>query len=158
MRLRQNLDFETERMSQQVFWKSRKLHEMTPEQWESVCDGCGKCCLHKLQDEDTEEMAYTCIACQYLDHQTGRCQVYSERQKHVPDCLDLSVDNLGEVVTWLPDTCSYRLLYQGEELPEWHHLVSGDTDTIHRCHMSVLGKVVSENDVDEEDWLDYRID
>lgn len=130
---------------------------MTEQEWESLCDGCGKCCLHKLQDEDTDDLLFTCIACEYLDRENCRCSVYENRKQYVPECLDLSFSDLATVSEWLPVSCAYRLLYEKKELPEWHHLVSGDCEEIHLQQMSVKGKVVSEADVPEESWFDYII-
>ena len=140
------------------FWKRLSLTELSNAQWESLCDGCGKCCLHKLQDEDTEELVFTSISCQYLDVEACRCKVYKERTNYVPECLDLRPENLEEIVPWLPHTCAYRLVYEGEELPSWHPLVCGDTQLIHVQHISVKDKAISECQVDEDDWQDYIID
>lgn len=130
---------------------------MSSQEWESLCDGCGKCCLHKLQDDETEALLFTSISCQYLDTESCRCQVYPNRKTYVPDCLTLTPDHL-DVLQWLPSTCSYRLLYEGKPLPGWHHLITGDMQALHVRHISVRGKVVSENNVDSDDWDQYIID
>ncbi len=140
------------------FWKHKSLAEMNQSEWESLCDGCGKCCLHKLQDEETEELLFTSISCEYLNLDTCRCKVYSERKSHVPECLTLSPKHLDEL-TWLPSSCAYRLLYEGKSLPVWHPLVCGDTQQLHIQHISVRGKVISEAELTEdEDWDDYIIE
>lgn len=116
---------------------------MTPEQWDSLCDGCAKCCLAKLEDEDTGEVAYTDVACRLLDLTTCRCTRYEERRRLVPDCIQLSAHVVPRL-SWLPSTCAYRLLAEGHDLPWWHHLVSGDPNLVHSVGASVLGKVVPE--------------
>ena len=140
-----------------VFWKDKKLEELSPKEGESLCDGCGKCCLHKLQDEETDELLFTCVSCQYLDEESCKCSVYSTRNEYVPDCLNLTVEQLPTVAAWLPSTCAYRLLYEGHSLPDWHPLVCQDEKVIHIQHISVKGKVINENLVDESDWQDYLI-
>jgi uncharacterized cysteine cluster protein YcgN (CxxCxxCC family) len=116
---------------------------MTPEEWESLCDGCGKCCLHKIQYEDTGQLCYTNVACKLLDLKSCKCSRYDVRQRYVPDCVQLSPDNIAELA-WMPSTCAYRLLAEGKELFDWHPLVSGDPDSVHRAGQSVLGKAVPE--------------
>jgi len=139
------------------FWTSKPLTELSESEWESLCDGCGKCCLHKLQDEETDDLLFTTICCEYLDTQACACTVYESRTSHVPDCLNLNAEMLKDVSEWLPPTCAYRILFEGGELPSWHHLVSGDTQVIHLQHMSVKDKVISETLVDESDWHEYLI-
>ena len=143
--------------NEQPFWQHKKLTEMSAVEWESLCDGCGKCCLHKLQDEDTDELVFTSISCRYLDSETCRCQVYSKRKRLVPECLTLSATDLGSL-KWLPSSCAYRLLHEGHDLPYWHPLVCGERQTLHLDQMSVKNKVISEDQVAEEDWEDYIID
>ena len=125
------------------FWRRKRLDEMTVEEWESLCDGCGKCCLHKLEDMDTGEIAYTNVACRLFDQGTCRCRNYPERNRLVPDCVVLSPDNVASL-HWMPSTCAYRLLAEGKELAWWHPLVSGDPDTVHRAGISMRGRCVSE--------------
>lgn len=125
------------------FWKHKTLGEMTAAEWELLCDGCGKCCLAKLQDDDSDEVAFTNVACRLLDLETCRCKNYAQRQRHVPACQRLTPANVG-AFDWLPSTCAYRLVAAGKDLPWWHHLVSGDPDLVHRLGHSVRGKVVSE--------------
>ena len=125
------------------FWQRKTLAEMTPEEWESLCDGCGKCCLHKIQYEDTGELFYTNVACKLLDLGTCKCSRYETRQRYVPDCVQLSPDNIAELA-WMPSTCAYRLLSEGKDLPDWHPLVTGDPGSVHRAGQSVLGRCVPE--------------
>jgi uncharacterized protein len=144
-------------LSQARFWEDKSLQELSSEEWESLCDGCGKCCLHKLQDEETEELFFTSIACSKLDLEKCRCSVYETRLKHVPMCLDLSPDNIAEV-DWLPNSCAYRLVSEGKALPAWHYLVSGSRHSVHEAQMSVKDRAISEVDIDEDDWDLYVID
>ncbi|MEX0695185.1 MAG: YcgN family cysteine cluster protein [Rhodospirillales bacterium] len=136
------------------FWKRKALHEMSGSEWESLCDGCGKCCLNKLEDEDTGEILYTNAACRLLDLETCRCTSYQDRQRFVPDCRRLTPQNVGSI-PWLPTSCAYRLLAEGKDLAWWHPLVSGTPDTVIQAGMSVLGRIVSERDV--EDMQDYVV-
>ncbi len=137
------------------FWQSKLLHEMTAAEWESLCDGCGKCCLVKLEDEDTGEIHTTDVACQLLDCASCRCTNYEDRHTIVSDCIKLDPDNLQEL-GWLPETCAYRLIWQGKPLESWHPLISGDPETVHAAGVSVRNKVASEQDVPLEE-LPYRI-
>ena len=125
------------------FWKTKTMSEMTPEEWESLCDGCGKCCVHKLEDWDTGEVSYTNVACRLLDLGSCRCGDYPNRKRFVPDCLILSVNALEEM-DWLPETCAYRVVADGKDLAWWHPLVSGDAETVHQAGISVRGRVISE--------------
>jgi len=143
-------------MAARVFWQEKTLAQMTPSEWESLCDGCGKCCLHKLEDEDDGQVYYTAVACQLLNTDNCRCSDYPNRSARVPDCLTLTLHDL-EQYQWLPSSCAYRLLAEGEPLPPWHPLVSGDPDAIHRAGMSVAGKVVSEQQVATDDLEEYII-
>jgi hypothetical protein len=135
------------------FWERKSLAEMTKPEWESLCDGCGKCCLHKLQYEDTGEIYYTEVACRLLDLGSCRCSNYAERQKHVPDCVALRPDKVMEL-NWLPSTCAYRLLANGKPLAWWHPLVSGDPNSVHAAGQSVRGRVIPER---KADILDHHI-
>lgn len=143
-------------MAAEPFWRTKTLAEMTPEEWESLCDGCAKCCLVKLEDEDTGEIDPTDVACRLLDLGTCRCGDYANRKRKVPDCVILSPDNVGEL-RWMPATCAYRLVHEGKDLYPWHHLVCGDRDAVHREGVSIKGRVVSERDVADEDLPDHVI-
>jgi uncharacterized cysteine cluster protein YcgN (CxxCxxCC family) len=139
------------------FWKRKPLAELAPEEWEALCDGCAKCCLHKLQDEDTEEVYYTNVVCRLLDIHRCRCTDYPNRSQQIPTCLVLN-PHLAASLVWMPNTCAYRLLAEGKELPWWHPLVSQDTQTVHQAGISVRGKVLSESDVDIERLEEYVVD
>jgi len=125
------------------FWETTALAEMSRDEWESLCDGCGRCCLHKLEDADTGEIYYTNVACKLLDPRSCACRNYERRWDSVPDCIQLSPRVIDDLA-WLPSTCAYRLLREGQTLPWWHPLVSGDPDSVHRAGISVRGRVVSE--------------
>ncbi len=126
------------------FWRAKRLDEMTAEEWEALCDGCGKCCLAKLEDVRTGEIAYTNVACRLLDTNTCRCRDYPDRQRHVKDCNRLTAATVVRL-HWLPSTCAYKLVAAGRDLPLWHHLVCGDREAVHRAGMSVRGRAVSES-------------
>ncbi|WP_297308733.1 YcgN family cysteine cluster protein [Neptuniibacter sp.] len=144
--------------AQEVFWRSKSLQDMTPKEWESLCDGCALCCLHKLEDEDTKEVFYTTVVCKLLDFDTCRCTKYEERCTLVPECVKLTPKDVDEF-HWLPPTCAYRLVYEGKELPEWHPLISGDPKTVIEAEASVLSWYeVKDDEIDEEDFIDYIIE
>ena len=138
------------------FWRVKSLTEMTKDEWESLCDGCAKCCLIKLEDEETDELAYTDIVCNLLDCDACRCTDYPNRSVKVPDCVELTPDNVHEL-SWMPPSCAYRLIAEGEDLPFWHPLVSGEEESVHRAGASVRGKVIREADTDPEDWEDQIV-
>jgi uncharacterized cysteine cluster protein YcgN (CxxCxxCC family) len=140
------------------YWEKVPLKNMTPKEWEALCDGCGKCCLNKLEDMDTGEVALTRVACRLLDDETCRCAHYETRKSIVPDCVQLSPKTLPDVAYWMPATCAYRLLYEGKALYDWHPLISGESDSVHRAGVSVRGWTVAEFDVPEEDWEDHIIE
>jgi uncharacterized cysteine cluster protein YcgN (CxxCxxCC family) len=127
------------------FWKEKTLSEMTPAEWESLCDGCGQCCLHKLEDADTGELLITEVACRLLDVQTCRCRHYAERLRYVPDCIHLTAAKIHEF-HWLPPTCAYRLLAEGRDLPDWHPLITGTAESVHRAGISVQSWAISERE------------
>jgi len=133
------------RSRQKPFWQVKELSEMTGDEWESLCDGCAKCCLNKLEDVDSGDIAYTDVACRLLDLDTCRCTNYAERQKYVPDCIALKPKSVGEI-KWLPSTCAYRLLADGGDLPDWHPLVTGDANSVVEAGISVMGRVISERE------------
>jgi uncharacterized cysteine cluster protein YcgN (CxxCxxCC family) len=135
------------------FWHSKPMSAMTEQEWESLCDGCGRCCLHKIEDADSGRIHYTEVACRLLNVGTAKCSDYKNRWDHVPDCVQLSYAAL-KTIEWLPSTCAYRLLKEGKPLASWHPLVSGDPDTVHRAGISVRGRVVPEG---KADLLDYHI-
>ncbi|WP_265517136.1 YcgN family cysteine cluster protein [Nitratireductor luteus] len=141
------------------FWKTKSLEEMTPREWESLCDGCGKCCLAKLEDEDTGEIHWTSVACRLFDAGTCRCSDYKNRFATVSDCVRLTPQNV-RTIAWLPATCAYRLLANGEDLYWWHPLVSGSKETVHEAGISIKGRVkASESDLGEpEDYLQYMLE
>jgi len=143
-------------MPVQVFWRAKKLHEMSTSEFESLCDGCGKCCLHKLEDEDSGDVFYTKVACRFLDHDTCKCQVYDERQKHIPACVTLTAESVKDTY-WLPETCAYRLISEGIPLFDWHPLISGDPHSVHKAGMSVAGQVLHENSVNPDDLEDHIV-
>jgi len=138
------------------FWQRKPLLELTSAEWEALCDGCGRCCLHKLEDEDTGELYFTNVACRLLDLKTCRCREYARRVELIPDCLMLSPSNL-ELFKQLPSTCAYRLLAEGQPLPDWHPLVTGDVDSVHSAGISVRGKVVSEAYIHPEQLPEHMI-
>ena len=140
-----------------AFWNTKTLQEMSPDEWESLCDGCGRCCLHKLEDIDTGLLYYTDIACRLLDEQQCRCTRYPERKRLVKDCLVVSAHE-QERYDWLPKSCAYRKLAGGEDLDWWHPLVSGYPDTVHAAGISVRGRCVSENEVPENELEEHVIE
>lgn len=137
------------------FWEKVPLTKMNKSEWEALCDGCGKCCLNKLEDAETGEVAFTRIACRLLDDDTCRCVHYDIRHQFVPDCVTLTPENIGTNAYWMPTTCAYRLLAEGKPLPGWHYLVCGDREAVHAAGISVKGITQSEFDIAEEDWEDY---
>lgn len=139
------------------WWETTPLKEMSTEQWEALCDGCAKCCLVKLEDEDTGEIAYTRLHCKLLDASTCQCSDYSNRKKHVPDCIKLTPDNLDEF-KWMPKSCAYRLLSEGKSLFDWHPLISGEARTVHEDGHSIMGRTFSEDTVFEGDEFDWIVD
>lgn len=128
------------------FWEDLPLEKLDRAQWEALCDGCGKCCIHKLEDEETGELHATNVACRLLDRRMGRCSDYKHRHAYVPECVRLTVRNVPDI-EWLPSTCAYRLRGEGKPLPDWHYLVSGDPESVHAAGQSTRGWTVSEDDV-----------
>jgi uncharacterized cysteine cluster protein YcgN (CxxCxxCC family) len=139
------------------FWRRKSLSQMTNSEWESLCDGCGKCCLNKLEEEETSRIYYTAVGCRLLDGESCRCRDYAHRQDMVSDCVRLTPRNLRRI-NWLPPSCAYVLVAQGKDLYWWHPLVSGDSDTVHAAGVSARGRVTaSEIDVPDEDLEDYIV-
>ena len=131
------------------FWKRKSLAGMSAEEWESLCDGCGQCCLIKLEDEDTGEIAVTRLACKLLDLGSCRCSNYGDRQEHITDCVKLTPGVVSRI-GWLPETCAYRLLDEGEDLRWWHPLVSGTQETVFEAGVSIRGLAISEKKIPED--------
>ncbi|CAN0604846.1 unnamed protein product [Ectocarpus sp. 12 AP-2014] len=144
-------------MSEDRFWETIPLADMSRSQWESLCDGCGRCCVHKLQNEFTQEIYYTSVACRLLDAQKCQCSRYHDRVSLVPDCVVLDARSIGKL-SWLPATCAYRLLDEGKPLEDWHPLISGDPNSVHDAGMSVRGRVISEENVHDDDVENFIID
>lgn len=141
------------------FWQVKSLDEMSDEEWESLCDGCGRCCLNKVEDEDTGHLYWTTVACNLLDARACRCSNYAERHRYVPDCVKLTPDKV-RTLDWLPSSCAYVRVHEGRDLAWWHHLVSGDRETVHLAGISVRDRVTAfERDVTvEDDYGDHLID
>ena len=140
------------------FWSTVPLTKMTKTEWEALCDGCGKCCLNKLEDEDTGEVVMTRVACKLLDDSTCHCALYPTRHTHVPECIVLTPKTIADNMYWLPQTCAYRLVYEGKNLFHWHPLVSGDPQSVHAAGVSVQGLTISEANTPEDDWEDHIIE
>ena len=138
------------------FWRVKRLEEMSRAEWESLCDGCGRCCLVKLEEEETENIYFTDVGCRLLDTGTCRCRNYPNRTERVDDCVRLTPDTIAEI-GWLPPTCAYRLIEEGKELYWWHPLVSGDPETVHEAGISVRGRVKDLEDDVPAEALDGRI-
>jgi uncharacterized protein len=141
------------------FWKTKTLGQMSAAEWESLCDGCGKCCLSKIEDEDTAEIFYTSVICRLFDEGTCRCTDYANRSVQVPDCVTLDIENVSEL-SWLPKTCAYKLVMDGKDLYPWHHLVCGDPNEVHRQGVSVRGKITAvETELETgEDYFPHILD
>jgi uncharacterized cysteine cluster protein YcgN (CxxCxxCC family) len=138
------------------FWKNKTLDQLTPEQWEALCDGCGRCCLQKLKNPTTGKVYYTSVACYLLDIDCCRCTGYEARHVLVADCVELNAANIQKL-NWLPKTCAYRLLALGKPLPQWHPLVSGDPDSVHKAGISVRHRAISEVLVHPDDLENYML-
>jgi len=138
-------------VTSEPYWRRKTLDQMTLQEWESLCDGCGKCCLVKLEDEDTGKIHYTDVACALLDTGACRCTDYGNRQQRIPDCVTLTPENINRVKNWMPSSCAYRLLADGKPLPDWHHLECGDTQAVHHARKSVRGRCVTETGIEIDD-------
>ena len=139
---------------QNAFWKNKTLRQMSPSEWEALCDGCGKCCLVKLIDDLTDDLHYTTVACKLLDCESCQCGDYENRKSLVEDCVILS-PRLIEELHWMPTTCAYRLIYEGKDLYWWHPLISGSPNTVHAAGRSVRGRVISEREVKDSELPKY---
>ncbi|MCB1501936.1 MAG: YcgN family cysteine cluster protein [Bauldia sp.] len=144
-------------MDDRPFWQRRTLEEMSRTEWESLCDGCGRCCLNKLEYADTGEIAWTDIACRLFDDSSCRCTDYRNRSRRVPDCETLTLEKV-RTLTWLPPTCAYRLIAEGRDLYWWHPLVSGDRETVHRAGISARYRTRSEEGIPVDDYETYIVD
>lgn len=140
------------------FWEKKPLSRMTRAEWEALCDGCGKCCLNKLEDEDTGEVVLTRIACRLFDDATCRCAQYDIRHQFVPECIVLEPGNLDKNLYWMPETCAYKLLHRGQPLFDWHPLISGDPESVHRAGVSMKDATLPEFDIPEDEWEDHLIE
>lgn len=140
------------------FWERFALKRLTGPEWEALCDGCGKCCLNKLEDADTGEVAYTRVACRLFDDATCRCAHYEARKQLVPECVVLTPNNIGDITYWMPSTCAYRRLHEGKPLPDWHPLLTGDPESVHAAGASMRGRTLAEIEVPVEDWEDHLLD
>jgi uncharacterized cysteine cluster protein YcgN (CxxCxxCC family) len=139
------------------FWQEKSLAEMTVDEWEALCDGCGRCCLEKIEDEDTGEIVYTHVACRLFDIKTCRCSDYQNRHVRVPDCVVLTSRSVG-TLDWLPPSCAYRLVAEGKELCWWHYLVSGDPETVHTAGISVRDIAIPGDNIDPGERERYVIE
>ena len=147
-------------MSETRFWEAKSLDSMTDEEWESLCDGCGRCCLHKLVNDQTGDVFYTRVACGLLDAESGRCEHYADRLSEVEDCLDVRRMRSAELA-WMPNTCAYRRIAEGKSLPNWHPLLSGDPTSVAGAGVAVAGRTISEEHADLDnleteiiEWVD----
>ena len=139
------------------FWETTHITRMTQDEWEALCDGCGKCCMNKLEDEDTGDVVLTCVACRLFDDTTCRCAQYDIRHQFVPECISLSPGNMDRNLYWMPETCAYKLLWQGKPLFDWHPLISGDAQTVHDAGVSMQNATHPEFEIPEDEWENYVI-
>jgi len=142
-------------MATRPFWETKRLEQMTVKEWESLCDGCGLCCLIRFEDEETDEIIPTRVHCRLFDSNTCACSDYANRKRHVPDCIKLTPHNI-EDLEWMPKSCAYRRLHEGRSLPSWHPLVTGDPESVHKAGVSIRGQTISEASLKHaEDALDF---
>lgn len=144
-------------MTDKPFWKTKSFEELSPKEWESLCDGCGRCCLNKLEDWDTGEIYWTNLACELFDCESCRCKDYKNRFEKVSDCIKLTPETVRDL-GWLPPTCGYRLVGEGKDLHWWHPLISGSAETVHEAGISVKGRAIPGDDVDPDDYEDHLVD
>ncbi|CAN5337908.1 YcgN family cysteine cluster protein [soil metagenome] len=143
-------------MTRKPFWETKTLSEMTVPEWESLCDGCGLCCLIRFEDEDTGEIIPTRVSCKLLDAHLCRCTNYPQRRKYVPDCIKLTPYNIDDL-PWMPLSCAYRRLHEGKDLPGWHPLITGDPESVHKAGVSVRGQTVPEDSLaDPDDAINFQ--
>ena len=135
------------------YWETTTLKDLTPSEWESLCDGCGKCCVHKFFDEQTNNVLFTSVACELFDPLTCQCSDYQNRLSKVSHCLKIKLEN-PDVFNWLPESCAYKLRFEGKPLPDWHHLVSGDKDLVHSEGHSAQGRVILEEDLEPHESIE----
>ena len=140
------------------FWRNTPMERLNEQEWEALCDGCGKCCLNKLEDDETGEVALTRVACRLLDDETCRCAQYDIRHQFVPDCIVLRPSNIEANLYWMPQTCAYRLIYEGRDLYDWHPLLSGSEDSVHAAGISMQRRTIPEFDIDDDEWEDHIIE
>ena len=142
-------------MASRPFWETKSLEEMTPREWESLCDGCGLCCLIRFEDDDTGEIIPTRVHCRLFDSESCACSNYAQRKRHVPDCIKLTPQNV-DTLQWMPLSCAYRRVNEGRGLADWHPLISGDPESVHRAGVSIRGETVSEESLaDPDDAIQY---
>ena len=144
-------------MIQSKFWLEKAIEDLTPSEWESLCDFCSKCCLHKFIEPGKTEVLFTNVVCRYMDMETCKCSDYENRHENVPDCV-LLTPKLAKGANWLPKNCAYRLVAEGKDIPWWHPLKTGNPESTRKTGNSVYGKVVSEDDIDPEDLEDMVVD
>ena len=143
-------------MADKPFWQTKTLGEMTPAEWESLCDGCGLCCLVRFEEEVSGDIIPTRVHCKLFDNQKCRCTDYEDRHRTVPDCIKLEAGNIDDLF-WMPKSCAYRRLNEGKSLPRWHHLITGDRETVHELGISVRGQTISETALARpDDALDFE--
>lgn len=137
-------------MPSKPFWEAKRLEQMTVQEWESLCDGCGLCCLVRFEDEETGEVIPSRVSCKLFDTNLCRCTDYEDRKKHVPDCIKLTPWNIEEL-EWMPKSCGYRRVWEGRGLADWHPLISGDPESVHRAGVSIRGQTINEADLESEE-------
>ena len=140
------------------YWETTPLARMSQKEWEALCDGCGKCFMNKLEDDETGDVALTRVACRLFDDTTCRCAQYDIRHQFVPECISLSPRTMDRNLYWMPETCAYKLLHRGRPLPDWHPLITGSPETVHTANVSMRNRTVAEFDIDEDDWEDHIIE